>query len=396
MPVFENPFTPSFGEIPAHLAGRKQLIADIERALNSPRRRPELTTLLSGARGTGKTTLLSLLSNKAEELGWIAVGVTAMLGMLDDIEIQLRRHARHLIEAERRTTISSIDIASLGGLSFEVDHRTPENWRSRMEVIIEQLNERDIGLLITVDEIDPDLDEMVELSAVYQHFIREGRKVALFMAGLPSNVSTLINNKTVSFLRRAQTERLGRIADYDIEDAFRKTVQENGRIPDEAGLKCAVEKIAGFPFLMQLVGYRAWDASPESQTISFSDFAQGIEIAHREMRDRILDATYRELSPGDVSHACGRGRQPYRRSRRAPRSVVRASRAVPKAPHRGRRHRREGSWRGGLRPPLFQGVPYRATIAPLSGTPRNPDGTRAPPSENESESLQRIASSRSP
>lgn len=42
-----------------------------------------------------------------------------------------------------------------------------------MEVIIEQLNERDIGLLITVDEIDPDLDEMVELSAVYQHFIRE-------------------------------------------------------------------------------------------------------------------------------------------------------------------------------------------------------------------------------
>ena len=78
MPVFENPFTPSFGEIPAHLAGRKQLIADIERALNSPRRRPELTTLLSGARGTGKTTLLSLLSNKAEELGWIAVGVTAI------------------------------------------------------------------------------------------------------------------------------------------------------------------------------------------------------------------------------------------------------------------------------------------------------------------------------
>ena len=148
-----------------------------------------------------------------------------------------------------------------------------------MEVIIEQLNERDIGLLITVDEIDPDLDEMVELSAVYQHFIREGRKVALFMAGLPSNVSTLINNKTVSFLRRAQTERLGRIADYDIEDAFRKTVQENGRIPDEAGLKCAVEKIAGFPFLMQLVGYRARDASPESQTISSSDFEQGIDNA---------------------------------------------------------------------------------------------------------------------
>ena len=162
-----------------------------------------------------------------------------------------------------------------------------------MEVIIEQLNERDIGLLITVDEIDPDLDEMVELSAVYQHFIREGRKVALFMAGLPSNVSTLINNKTVSFLRRAQTERLGRIADYDIEDAFRKTVQENGRIPDEAGLKCAVEKIAGFPFLMQLVGYRAWDASPESQTISFSDLVARLDRSSAQVaqyRKRLIEA----------------------------------------------------------------------------------------------------------
>ena len=118
-----------------------------------------------------------------------------------------------------------------------------------------------------------------KLSAVYRHFIREGREVTLFMAGLPSNVSTPINNKTASLLRRAQTERPGRIADYDIEDAFRKTVRENERVADESGLKRAVEEIAGFPFLMQLVGYRARDASPESQTISSSDFEQGIDNA---------------------------------------------------------------------------------------------------------------------
>lgn len=28
-----------------------------------------------------------------------------------------------------------------------------------------------------------------KLSAVYRHFVREGREVALFMAGLPGNVS---------------------------------------------------------------------------------------------------------------------------------------------------------------------------------------------------------------
>lgn len=83
---FENPFTPSFGEIPAHMAGRRDIVASLERAFRSERRRPELTTLFSGARGMGKTSLMALLAHKAEALGWIAVSVTALPGMLADIE----------------------------------------------------------------------------------------------------------------------------------------------------------------------------------------------------------------------------------------------------------------------------------------------------------------------
>ena len=72
-----------------------------------------------------------------------------------------------------------------------------------MSDMLDELAKTGSGLLITVDELDPNLDEMIELAAVYQHFVQEGRKVALLMAGLPHNVSSLINNKTVSFLRRA-------------------------------------------------------------------------------------------------------------------------------------------------------------------------------------------------
>lgn len=55
MEYLENPFTPSFGEVPAHLAGRQQIIRDLDRAFLSQRRRPELTSIFSGAHGTGKT-----------------------------------------------------------------------------------------------------------------------------------------------------------------------------------------------------------------------------------------------------------------------------------------------------------------------------------------------------
>lgn len=50
--------------------------------------------------------------------------------------------------------------------------------------------------MITVDEIDASLDEMTKLVTVYQHFVREDRKVALLMAGLPYRVSSLLSGKS--------------------------------------------------------------------------------------------------------------------------------------------------------------------------------------------------------
>lgn len=304
MAAYENPFTPSFGEIPAHLAGRKQIIENLNRAFSSARRKPELTTIVSGARGTGKTTLLTLLAHKAEERGWISVSTTALPGMLDDIEIRVRKHAAHLLDHESSHALAGLGIPQVIDVRFEKAEQPADNWRSRMEGLLDQLEAHGSGLLITVDEVDVELDEMVQLAAVYQHFVREERKVALLMAGLPHHVSALLSDKTVSFLRRAQTEQLGRIADFEIEDALLKTIRENGRDANPDGLKRATEAIGGFPFLMQLVGYRSWDANPKNELISYDDFQYGIDLARSELRERILEATYRELSPQDVRFAC--------------------------------------------------------------------------------------------
>lgn len=297
---YENPFTPSFGEIPVHLAGRRQIIDNVVRALESERRRPELTTLISGARGTGKTTLLSLLAHKASECGWVAAETTARPGMLEDIEINVRRRAAHLLKKRPASSIVGIEVAAVGGITLNNRPDAPSNWRSRIEDFLEELEAAGSGLLITVDEIDPALPEMIELAVVYQHYVREGRRVALLMAGLPHNVSALLADKTVSFLRRAQMFTLERIPDYDVGASMLKTINEYGREVAADDLDAAVDAIDGFPFLMQLVGYHAWDASPSEKIISSADFTHGIAIAKAEMEGRILEATYRELSPADI------------------------------------------------------------------------------------------------
>ena len=80
-----NPFTPSFGEVPFILAGRDRLLREVNTAFARPNRSPELTMLISGARGTGKTALLARIAEDAVRNGWIAVTSIASPGMLEDI-----------------------------------------------------------------------------------------------------------------------------------------------------------------------------------------------------------------------------------------------------------------------------------------------------------------------
>ena len=91
---------------------------------------------------------------------------------------------------------------------------------------------------------------MIEIASVYQLLLREKRKIELLMAGLPSEVSTLLNDRSVSFLRRASQYELGRVEDYEIEDAFCKTIEDSGKKIDEEALQKTIETFYMQCFLM--------------------------------------------------------------------------------------------------------------------------------------------------
>ena len=294
-----NPFTPSFGKIPPYMAGRDLLIEEMTQAFDNGVGDPNLSSILVGPRGTGKTALLLYLARIASSKGWITVSVSAVPGMLEDIVERTREAAKHLIEVEEDARLTGLNFGQVFGLEWEPASKAEGNWRTRMTRIIEALNERGVGLLITVDEVKVELDEMIQLASVYQHFVGEDRKVALIMAGLPAKVSALLRNDSVSFLRRACRYNLGRIEDGSIEDALRQTIVEGGRTIDADSIDVAVEATAGFPYMMQLVGFRMWNQHPESEAIGLEDAKRGVELAQRDLEQRVLEATYYDLSKGD-------------------------------------------------------------------------------------------------
>lgn len=295
----KNPFTPTFGSVPPFMAGREQILRDIESAFDNGPGDPNLSTIFTGARGTGKTALLTYLSQAALEHGWISANVSAMPGMLEDIIERAGEAASEFITQQNGARLKSITVGALG-LDWEYKDAEIGNWRSRMNALLKQLEKYDIGLLITIDEVNVNSDEMLQLASVYQHFVREGRKTALLMAGLPYKVSALLRDDSVSFLRRSQQHQLGRIPDFEIADALVKTIEGAGKIIESEALERAVDSIDGFPFMMQLVGYRIWNAAGEAATITKANVDAGSKLARLEMRDRILETTYRELSEGDL------------------------------------------------------------------------------------------------
>lgn len=294
----ENPFTPTFGEVPAYMAGREIMLNNLRRAFSSSKRHPNLTTIITGARGTGKTALLAQAADEAEQRGWIAVSTVALPGLLDDVYITAKRRASHLITRDPNVRIESIEFGGIGGIGLShAEHET--NWRNDMSGLLEELARSNAGLLIIVDEVQPKLDEMIQLAAIYQLFVMEGRKVALLMAGLPNNMLALEKDKSVSFLRRAQKMQLGPIPDFEVKEAFERTVRDSGRTLAPTALSRAVDATGGFPFLMQLIGFRVWDQHPGSTEITEEDAQAGITLARAEFEDRILKTTYESISNGD-------------------------------------------------------------------------------------------------
>lgn len=292
----KNPFTPTFGRIPAQLVGRDLLLSDLFGALANGPGDPNLSTLISGAWGTGKTALMNYVASEAVGYGWVSSSVSAVPGMLEDL------FQRALESADLSLSATRLSSFGLGPMNVSWNY-TPgfePNWRTRMNRLLDQLSERELGLLITVDEVKATLPDMVQLASIYQHFVGENRRVGLLMAGLPYDVSALLGNDDVSFLRRSVQHVLTNVSLADAELALRRTVEDAGRSISEEALRLAARCSGGYPHLMQLIGFRMWAVDVRSGEISKHDAEDGVRLARLDFERQVLAATYRDFSEKDI------------------------------------------------------------------------------------------------
>ena len=296
-----NPFKPTAGATPPLLVGRNRVIEEFLESLDDGPGAPGLLELITGARGVGKTVMLTALGDSARERGWVVVDETAREGLMDRLAAEFTRQLSQLAGKER-SRLTSLSLSTpLGGGSATLEHApAPEpSWRQKARALTQWLAEHGTGLLLTIDEVHAiPREELRALSAEVQHLIREGAPIGLLMAGLPKAVEELLNDDITTFLRRAERIELGEVAIDDVCEALKSTFDTGAKaLSNDLAQECA-NATGGYPFMIQLVGYQVWKHSGDGP-VTQPAVAAGTTAARLRLGNLVHAPALRDLSDVD-------------------------------------------------------------------------------------------------
>jgi hypothetical protein len=296
-----NPFHPQFGKRPDKFIGRDQHIRAFIDSLNDAND-PNRVTVVSGIRGSGKTALLSGIKAAIDSKRFAVVDVTAGRGLLQDMLDQLQLQLR-----PKKRGISGASIGAFGfslGVQTDTDggqhSSSSHGFRYYLTLLMEELRSKSRGAVFLIDELPTgrqELDAMREFATCFQHLLRDGFDVALLMAGLPRAASSVLNDKSMTFLHRSTKLFLDDVSILLVRHLFETCFLEAGFGQSRQSLRLAADATKGFPYLIQLIGYYLWKHA--GTAVTYKDVEEALVNAKAELFKNVYELMLRELSARD-------------------------------------------------------------------------------------------------
>lgn len=296
-----NPFKPTAGMTPPVLIGRESVIDDFIDGLDEGAGAPGRLMRITGPRGSGKTVLLTELSDIALERGWSVVNASGKESLCLSIQSQLTSNRK----------LRSLDIKlSFPFVSAEATLNRAQQettFRDALSQATRALTKSGQGLLITIDEVqDASLEDMTAIATNVQYMIRESQNIALLFAGLTTGVLSLLNGEGITFLRRSKAEELAPIPTDEVAAALRETIDASGLQAETIALHRAAEATHGYAYLIQLIGYYVWREgrrhASASNVITLEDAKRGIIVARREYESSVLETALAGLTKPSIDY----------------------------------------------------------------------------------------------
>ena len=301
--MIDTIFSPSFGNKPNTLIGRSQIMKELMDGLNSIKGSKERAMLITGNRGVGKTVLLLELNDMAKKNNYIVASPTIVSrGMLERIVEKIQDEGEEYLETNnKKLTGGSVGFLGFSaGLQFSKEEKESKSFAYKLDKLTKALNDKGLGVLILIDEVQANNEALKELIIAYQEMVGIGRNVSIAMAGLPGAISSTINDHVLTFLNRAKKIKVEPLKDIDIDAYFEKSFSDLGIYINDKQRKELVVKSQGSPYLVQLLGHYVTIYSTDKGIIEDSEYKKAVEYAIKDFEEDICETTLNNISQKDV------------------------------------------------------------------------------------------------
>lgn len=244
-----NPYTISFGKIPAQYISRSLIIDDILDKLETEPA-DEQAFKITGIRGTGKTVLLTEIEKiVSESKEWIVIGVRSNTDILN--EIVSRLYSEFPLVADYVDTTLNL---SAFGIGINIKKKKPvASIDYALENILSYIKSNRKKVLITIDEAR-NTKEFVDFIQAFQIFIRKELPIYLIAAGLYEDINTIENTDGLTFFMRASKYEMTPLNPKMMKLSYKEVLNVSEDVAESM-----VKITKGYAYAYQVLGKYMWD-----------------------------------------------------------------------------------------------------------------------------------------
>ncbi|MDR0950397.1 MAG: hypothetical protein LBM13_01985 [Candidatus Ancillula sp.] len=100
-------------------------------------------------------------------------------------------------------------------------------------------------------------------------------------------------------ISRSRKYELQPLSSSETKAVIRRTIEKHDKKIDNKALDELVKSTAGFPFLMQLIGYETWNQAGDKDKIDSEDVEEAIKNSQKHIESSIIELTLQDISGRD-------------------------------------------------------------------------------------------------
>lgn len=243
----QNPFSYTFGIKPREYIANEQEDVILNDFMYKP---TERAYMITGVRGSGKTVMLSDITESLEKTGdWYVIDLNPARDLMQSLAAQLYDH-----QTIRNDMVSAkVDFSFFGiGVELEGGEKITDI-ESVIGKMLDKAATHNKKILVTIDEATSS-DNMQVFCLAFQKYIRKRLPIYIVMTGLYNKIHNIKNMKDCTFLQRAPYITLEPLDISAIALRYKKVFDIEKKTADELA-----KMTKGYAFAFQVLGKLYFD-----------------------------------------------------------------------------------------------------------------------------------------